>query len=250
MQVSKVLLASRRVQILLYFFRTNAFLLDCMYSLTWEFENISELPIAQSIARVLHSLSQKQWSCGRSHSPRGRSPRRRSISPRRGRSYSRSPPHRHAPHDSPYANGYVMVYILLLLLLGCLEVSWILKSGPVDCLSQNIPCERYSCFRDPDQLFNCLMSSSRMDSAGKKKKDEKGKKLSIYRFKIRLLGLLLTSEDSLILCSVHPTVLIINHGSPCMIKDFGYYTCPDSWEHYIWSAYLTLFLDLFLLFIF
>ncbi|XXG73323.1 hypothetical protein AAC387_Pa07g2263 [Persea americana] len=41
----------------------------------------------------------------RSYSPRGRSPRRRSVSPRRGRSYSRSPPHRHAPHESPYANG-------------------------------------------------------------------------------------------------------------------------------------------------
>ncbi|XP_008793862.1 serine/arginine-rich splicing factor RSZ21A isoform X1 [Phoenix dactylifera] len=39
----------------------------------------------------------------RSYSPRGRrSPRLRSYSPRRGRSYSRSPPYR---KDSPYANG-------------------------------------------------------------------------------------------------------------------------------------------------
>ncbi|GAV71191.1 LOW QUALITY PROTEIN: RRM_1 domain-containing protein [Cephalotus follicularis] len=46
----------------------------------------------------------------RSYSPRGRrSPRRRSISPRRGRSYSRSP-YRHAHRDSPYANGYVLVF--------------------------------------------------------------------------------------------------------------------------------------------
>ncbi|KAL4392137.1 hypothetical protein HN873_010096 [Arachis hypogaea] len=44
----------------------------------------------------------------RSVSPRGRrSPKRRSISPPyRGRSYSRSPPYRHARRDSPYANGY------------------------------------------------------------------------------------------------------------------------------------------------
>ncbi|XP_039018220.1 serine/arginine-rich splicing factor RSZ21-like isoform X2 [Hibiscus syriacus] len=42
----------------------------------------------------------------RSYSPPGkRSPRRRSISPRRGRSYSRSPPYRRARYDSPYANG-------------------------------------------------------------------------------------------------------------------------------------------------
>ncbi|XP_031488221.1 serine/arginine-rich splicing factor RSZ21A-like isoform X1 [Nymphaea colorata] len=45
----------------------------------------------------------------RSYSPRGRrsprSPRRRSISPRRGRSYSRSPVHRRSRHESPYANG-------------------------------------------------------------------------------------------------------------------------------------------------
>ncbi|KAI4314310.1 hypothetical protein L6164_027232 [Bauhinia variegata] len=41
----------------------------------------------------------------RSYSPRGRrSPRRRSISPRRGRSISRSPPHRYSRRDSPYAN--------------------------------------------------------------------------------------------------------------------------------------------------
>ncbi|KAJ6812366.1 serine/arginine-rich splicing factor RSZ21A-like [Iris pallida] len=38
------------------------------------------------------------------YSPRGRSPRRRSLSPYpRGRSYSRSPAYR---RDSPYANGY------------------------------------------------------------------------------------------------------------------------------------------------
>ncbi|KAL4320088.1 hypothetical protein GQ457_18G021370 [Hibiscus cannabinus] len=42
----------------------------------------------------------------RSYSPHGkRSPRRRSVSPRRGRSYSKSPPYRHARRDSPYANG-------------------------------------------------------------------------------------------------------------------------------------------------
>ncbi|XVF44035.1 hypothetical protein PTKIN_Ptkin02bG0087900 [Pterospermum kingtungense] len=42
----------------------------------------------------------------RSYSPRGRrSPRRRSITPRRGRSYSRSPSYRHSRRDSPYANG-------------------------------------------------------------------------------------------------------------------------------------------------
>ncbi|KAK8522483.1 hypothetical protein V6N12_056191 [Hibiscus sabdariffa] len=42
----------------------------------------------------------------RSYSPHGkRSPRHRSISPRRGRSISRSPPYRHARRDSPYANG-------------------------------------------------------------------------------------------------------------------------------------------------
>ncbi|KAF8016143.1 hypothetical protein BT93_H1610 [Corymbia citriodora subsp. variegata] len=41
----------------------------------------------------------------RSYSPRDRSPRRRSITPpRRGRSYSRSPPQRRA-RDSPFANG-------------------------------------------------------------------------------------------------------------------------------------------------
>ncbi|KAF9624609.1 hypothetical protein IFM89_012031, partial [Coptis chinensis] len=44
----------------------------------------------------------------RSYSPidRRRSPRHRSISPRCGRSYSRSPPYRHARRDSPYANGW------------------------------------------------------------------------------------------------------------------------------------------------
>ncbi|TYI36835.1 hypothetical protein ES332_A03G169000v1 [Gossypium tomentosum] len=42
----------------------------------------------------------------RSYSPLGgRSPRRRSITPRRGRSYSRSPPYRYSRRDSPYANG-------------------------------------------------------------------------------------------------------------------------------------------------
>ncbi|KAL5165584.1 Serine/arginine-rich splicing factor RSZ21A [Glycine soja] len=42
----------------------------------------------------------------RSYSPRGRrSPRRRSISLPRGRSYSRSPPYRPSCHDSPYANN-------------------------------------------------------------------------------------------------------------------------------------------------
>ncbi|RVX10528.1 Serine/arginine-rich splicing factor RSZ21A [Vitis vinifera] len=45
----------------------------------------------------------------RSYSPHARkSPRRRSVSPRRGRSYSRSPPYRRARNDSPFANGYVM----------------------------------------------------------------------------------------------------------------------------------------------
>ncbi|XP_044494849.1 serine/arginine-rich splicing factor RSZ21 [Mangifera indica] len=45
-------------------------------------------------------------SYGHGRSPRGkRSPRRRSISPRRGRGYSRSPPYRHSHRDSPYANG-------------------------------------------------------------------------------------------------------------------------------------------------
>ncbi|KAA0034326.1 serine/arginine-rich splicing factor RSZ21 isoform X1 [Cucumis melo var. makuwa] len=47
----------------------------------------------------------------RSNSPRGkRSPRRRSITPpKRGRSYSRSPPYRHARRASPYANGYALL---------------------------------------------------------------------------------------------------------------------------------------------
>lgn len=48
-------------------------------------------------------------SYARSYSPHARkSPRRRSVSPRRGRSYSRSPPYRRARNDSPFANGYVM----------------------------------------------------------------------------------------------------------------------------------------------
>ncbi|XAR65053.1 hypothetical protein NMG60_11009014 [Bertholletia excelsa] len=33
------------------------------------------------------------------------SPRRRSLTPRRGRSYSRSPPYRRSHRDSPYSNG-------------------------------------------------------------------------------------------------------------------------------------------------
>ncbi|GKV22845.1 hypothetical protein SLEP1_g32666 [Rubroshorea leprosula] len=42
----------------------------------------------------------------RSYSPRERkSPRHHSISPRRGRSYSRSPPYCRSRRDSPYANG-------------------------------------------------------------------------------------------------------------------------------------------------
>ncbi|CAN6454013.1 unnamed protein product [Victoria cruziana] len=42
----------------------------------------------------------------RSYSPRGRrSPHRRSTSPRRGRSYSKSPPYYRSRDDSPYANG-------------------------------------------------------------------------------------------------------------------------------------------------
>ncbi|KAJ8758956.1 hypothetical protein K2173_003194 [Erythroxylum novogranatense] len=41
----------------------------------------------------------------RSYSPsRRRSPRRRSLTPRRDRRYSRSPPYRHSRLDSPYAN--------------------------------------------------------------------------------------------------------------------------------------------------
>ncbi|XP_057485400.1 serine/arginine-rich splicing factor RSZ21-like isoform X1 [Actinidia eriantha] len=43
----------------------------------------------------------------RSYSPRGRrSPLRRSITPRRGRNYSRSPPYRGSHHDSPYGNEH------------------------------------------------------------------------------------------------------------------------------------------------
>ncbi|XP_010278048.1 PREDICTED: serine/arginine-rich splicing factor RSZ22-like [Nelumbo nucifera] len=41
----------------------------------------------------------------RSYSPRGRSPRRRSVSPPRGRSRSRSPQHQRGREESPYANG-------------------------------------------------------------------------------------------------------------------------------------------------
>jgi len=42
----------------------------------------------------------------RSYSPRDRSPRRRSLTPPRGRSYSKSPPYRRGGRDiSPYANG-------------------------------------------------------------------------------------------------------------------------------------------------
>ncbi|TYI97764.1 hypothetical protein E1A91_D01G165800v1 [Gossypium mustelinum] len=42
----------------------------------------------------------------RSYSPHGRrSPQCHSISPCRGRSYSRSPPYRHSRRNSPYANG-------------------------------------------------------------------------------------------------------------------------------------------------
>ncbi|KAF5197239.1 Serine/arginine-rich splicing factor RSZ21A [Thalictrum thalictroides] len=41
----------------------------------------------------------------RSYSPRGRSPRARSISPPHGRSYSRSPPYHRGRDESPYANG-------------------------------------------------------------------------------------------------------------------------------------------------
>ena len=68
------------------------------------------------ISLDIMSLYFKSWwlfvfvSHCRSLSPRGRrSPRRRSVTPpRRGRSYSRSPPYRRARHDSPYANGYVL----------------------------------------------------------------------------------------------------------------------------------------------
>nr|CAD1827848.1 unnamed protein product [Ananas comosus var. bracteatus] len=41
----------------------------------------------------------------RSYSPRDRSPRRRSVSPPRGRSYSKSPPYNRDREESPYANG-------------------------------------------------------------------------------------------------------------------------------------------------
>ncbi|XP_060214322.1 serine/arginine-rich splicing factor RSZ21A isoform X2 [Lycium barbarum] len=44
-------------------------------------------------------------SYGRSYSPRGKSPRGRSLSPRRGCSYSRSPPYRRGRYESPYAKG-------------------------------------------------------------------------------------------------------------------------------------------------
>ncbi|KAM0933806.1 putative transcription factor interactor and regulator CCHC(Zn) family [Dioscorea sansibarensis] len=41
----------------------------------------------------------------RSYSPRDRSPRRRSVSPPRKRSYSRSPVYKRGREESPYANG-------------------------------------------------------------------------------------------------------------------------------------------------
>lgn len=41
----------------------------------------------------------------RSYSPAARSPRRRSVSPARGRSYSRSPHHNRTREESPYDNG-------------------------------------------------------------------------------------------------------------------------------------------------
>lgn len=50
MWVSEVLLAYRRVQVLLIFFRINDFLIDCRDSITWELENIAELLIASLIA--------------------------------------------------------------------------------------------------------------------------------------------------------------------------------------------------------
>ncbi|KAH9709023.1 serine/arginine-rich splicing factor RSZ21 [Citrus sinensis] len=64
-----------------------------------------------------------------SYSPRGRRsppPRRRSISPRRGRSYSRSPPHRHSRRGSPYANGN---------LFFCSQASEAVYCAPYPCIS-------------------------------------------------------------------------------------------------------------------
>lgn len=64
------------------------------------------------------SLDFKCWwfvfvSHCRGYSPRGRrSPRRRSISPPRRCSYSRSPAYRRARQDSPYANGYVLFVLV------------------------------------------------------------------------------------------------------------------------------------------
>ncbi|PIA40464.1 hypothetical protein AQUCO_02500278v1 [Aquilegia coerulea] len=49
--------------------------------------------------------SRRSPDYGRSPHGKKSPPRRRSISPRRGRSYSRSPPPRRAHHDSPYGNG-------------------------------------------------------------------------------------------------------------------------------------------------
>lgn len=44
----------------------------------------------------------------RSYSPRDRSPKRRSVSPPRGRSYSKSPPYNRGREESPFANGYAV----------------------------------------------------------------------------------------------------------------------------------------------
>ncbi|KAM3358725.1 serine/arginine-rich splicing factor RSZ21A [Capsicum galapagoense] len=41
----------------------------------------------------------------RSYNPRGKSPRGRSLSPCRGRSFSRSPPYHRGRYESPYAKG-------------------------------------------------------------------------------------------------------------------------------------------------
>lgn len=64
----------------------------------------------RSPSPIRHRRSPSYGRSPRGYSPRGRRsppPRRRSISPayRRGRSYSRSPPYRHARRVSPYANG-------------------------------------------------------------------------------------------------------------------------------------------------
>lgn len=73
-----------------------SFLLGILFFLV-----LSEIEYVSCLVTVLSFV--------RSYSPRGRRspPRRRSLSPRRGRSYSRSPPYRHSRRDSPYANGYV-----------------------------------------------------------------------------------------------------------------------------------------------